>query len=241
METVALFTIPEAVIKMMGLKAEDWITQDEFGWETYYCFQGNAIANALHSQLISDAQQVDCEYCYYLGGVRADNPLNALHIEDVQFPKEAFYRWWKEDHRGLKMPVWFADLAEAECKQTQTMETEPVETEPQTESSVSDIEIVEGLTVGDLRTYLTEGENEYIPRLLAVLRAKKRMIQERDAKDAQGFKMNWSAKQSLRKFAEGVAEDELKKVGIENVDIDTRAVARILIKELRPTSLGGTY
>ena len=110
MENQDLFTIQEAIIHFLGLRSEDWLRSDEFGYEKYYCFQGNTLALAMENQLISDTQRVDSDYSFYLGGIRVDNPLNAYDVLEVKFPKEAFYGWWKENNRGLKRSSWFDDL-----------------------------------------------------------------------------------------------------------------------------------
>lgn len=237
MDNQDLFTIGEAVVNFLGLRAEDWLSSDEFGFETYYDFRGNTIALAMENQLIADAQQVDSEFACYLGGVKADNPLNAYRVFEVKFPKEAFYNWWKENNRGLKRSPWFDDLINTDNLDSSTVDKE------ETFANENDLEVIEGLTVGDLREYLTDGSGEYLPRLLAVLRAKQKIIQERESRDSVGFKKFGTVKNPLKTLAENLVIEELKKVGIANVsDVDKKAVSRILLKEIDPPSgRGGTY
>lgn len=235
MDDQELYTISEAVIRFRGLKAEKFLRVVGFDSESHYFFQQNTIAAALENQLIEDTQRVPSEYAYYLGGAKVNNPLNAYPVRDVKFPKEAFYNWWKEDHHGLKAPEWFSDLIRADASK-EVLEVEQTTVE-------DDIKIIEGLTLKELREYLTEGSDEYLPRLLAVLRAKKRIIAERDNKDADGFKKFGTAKNALKKLAEILVVEEFKVVGVEKVsDTDKKALSRILLKELAPpTGQGGTY
>lgn len=237
MEKQELFTIPEAVINFLGLRAEDWLRSDDFGYETYYCFDGDPVAIAMERQLIADAQQVDSDYAVYLGGVKANNPFNAYRVFEVKFPKLAFYNWWMEDHRGLEAPKWFDDLLLDAGLQEVSVHV------PNNVSNEVEIEIIEGLTVGELRSYLKENSPEYLPRLLAVLRAKQKIIKERDSKDADGLKMYGSPKNPLKTLAENLVIEELKKVGMLKVsNVDKQYVSRVLLKELNPpTGQGGTY
>lgn len=237
MEKQELFTIPEAVINFFGLRAEDWLRPYGFGDETYYCFEGDTLALAMEQQLISDTKKVKSEYACYLGGVRATNPFNAYEVIEVKFPKLAFYNWWREDHRGLEAPKWFDDFLSDTGLQEASAHS------PNNVSNEVEIEVIEGLTVGELRSYLKEDSPEYLPRLLAVLRAKQKIIKERDSKDADGLKMYGNPNNPLKMLAENLVKEELKKVGMDKVtDVDKKYVSRILLKELNPPNgQGGTY
>lgn len=237
MEKQELFTIPEAVINFFGLRAEDWLRPYGFGDETYYCFEGDTLALAMEQQLISDTKKVKSEYACYLGGVRATNPFNAYEVIEVKFPKLAFYNWWREDHRGLEAPKWFDDFLSDTGLQEASAHS------PNNVSNEVEIEVIEGLTVGELRSYLKEDSPEYLPRLLAVLMAKKAVIQKRNLTDKDGFRKYGTRRNSLKALAEEEVKKALEGVGIEkSVTLDTTSVARILVKEKYPNNgTGGSY
>lgn len=233
MEKQELFTIPEAVINFFGLRAEDWLRPYGFGDETYYCFEGDTLALAMEQQLISDTKKVKSEYACYLGGVRATNPFNAYEVIEVKFPKLAFYNWWMEDHRGLEAPKWFDDLlSDAGLQEASVYSSNNV-------SNEVEIEIIEGLTVGELRSYLKEDSPEYLPRLPVILKAKKELIEKRDLKDGAGFRRYKGT--GIKELAERIAVDKLKEMGMFT-DVDMRAVSRILCRDKQPNNgTGGSY
>ena len=170
----------------------------------------------------------------YTNGLMYSRPKNDIQIQNIPFPIEAFKKLC--ERKGIAYPF----VTESNHSGF------PSETKPENEKifcNESNIEIIEGLTVGELREYITDSSREYLPRLLAVLRAKQRIIQERESRDSAGFKKFGTAKNPLKTLAENLVVEELKKVGINNVsDTDKKAVSRILLKEIDPpTGQGGTY
>lgn len=171
--------------------------------------------------------------CGFSDGNKYSRPLNNNEIRNLRFPVAAFKAFCAK--KGIPYPFEMPLNQPSKSEQ----ETETVKTL----SNEKGIEVIEGLTVGELREYLTDSSDEYLPRLLAVLRAKQRIIQERESRDSVGFKKFGTAKNPLKTLAENLVVEELKKVGINNVsDTDKKAVSRILLKEINPpTGQGGTY
>ncbi len=133
-------------------------------------------------------------------GFECLNPFNHADIFEAQFPREAFFKWWVQNPNGLPCPSWFDDLrleVEDIClnsglvpewqKGKWSENTIPdldnmpsslkEEIEPplcdDVPTNEGDIEIVEGLTVKDLRDMLDVNSPFYTPRILAVLKTRK--------------------------------------------------------------------
>ena len=105
LETVELYSIEDAVIRMLELNRE-YLYKD-LG---KYVFDG--VARHLEDALMFAVG--GSQYGLTLAGYEFRNPFNAYGVDEALFPREAYYQWWKDDPHGLPCPAWFEDLRKAD-------------------------------------------------------------------------------------------------------------------------------
>ena len=89
------------------------------------------------------------------------NLLRKEKLEEFEFPVSAFRDFC--NRKGIPFPFDYEETVQA--KEALTDEQEKL--------ADDDLEIIEGVTVGELRSYLKEDSPEYLPRLPVILKAKK--------------------------------------------------------------------
>ena len=110
------FSLSEAVILMLDLhegfdfSCDEVFSSGEPVTRVYWTFGG--IGQACYKALKADIVKGDGHYS--LMGFVCSNPFNYLEVDDVFFPREAYYQWWKDKERGLSFPTWFEDLRKAD-------------------------------------------------------------------------------------------------------------------------------
>lgn len=249
-----VFSIQEAVLNMLGDKAEYW--EDQWDGKRIYRFEG--LANLLEQSMLKDVQKIESSYLIVFMGFEFLNPFNHADIWEARFPRKAFFKWWVQNPNGLLCPSWLDDHrleAEDIClnsgivpewqKGKWSENTMPdldnmpsslkEEIEPPLCDDVlineGDIEIVEGLTVKDLRDMLYADSPFYTPRLLALLRTRKALI-PKEVKDEKGFaELNTFEKKERACLKE--AEKQLEHLGIvkpkENTPkTELNSIARVI-------------
>lgn len=160
-------------------------------------------------------------------GVLYPHLLNKNEIADLEFPVSAFRDFF--NRKGIPLPFDYEE----------TVQAKEAITDEQEKLADDDLEIIEGVTVGELRSYLTEDSPEYLPRLPVILKAKKELIKKRDLKDGVGFRRYKGT--GIKELAERITVDKLKEMGMFT-DVDMKAVSRILCKDKQPNNgTGGSY
>lgn len=155
------------------------------------------------------------------------NLLRKEKLEEFEFPVSAFRDFC--NRKGIPFPFDYEE----------TVQVKEVVTDEQEKLADDDLEIIEGVTVGELRSYLKEDSPEYLPRLPVILKAKKELIEKRDLKDGAGFRRYKGT--GIKELAERIAVDKLKEMGMFT-DVDMRAVSRILCRDKQPNNgTGGSY
>lgn len=164
-------------------------------------------------------------------GFLYQNLLRKEKLEELEFPVSAFRDFC--NRKGIHFPFDADGVSPAKEEATNKPK----------ELADDDLEIIESVTVGELRSYLKADSPEYLPRLLAVLMAKKAVIQKRDLTDKDGFRKYGTRKNPLKALAEDEVKKALEGVGIgKSVALDTTSVARILVKDKYPNNgTGGSY
>ena len=159
---------------------------------------------------------------YSLFGYRCRD--NQQFHSDLEFPMDAYKAFCRE----LKMKWPFEDVNPLDEK---TKEHDKCQNDDL-------IEVIDGVTVGFLRSVLDDNSSEFLPRMLALIEAKKRVINERNLQDNMGFRSHKSDK----KWAQDLAKEEFKKLFGDVSDEDSKAIARCLLLDVKPvTGIGGTY
>ena len=154
---------------------------------------------------------------------------DARDIADLEFPIEAYKVFCSK----LNMPWPFEDVSPL------NVVVHPSDEQKQTiPFDENGVEVIKGITVGEMRQYLNQDSEEFLPRLLALLVAKKRVVKERNGRDAQGFRLHKGDKE----WAKSVASEEYEKLfGTVNGQ-DEQAIARCLMRDVKPlTGKDGSY
>ena len=145
-QQTGLYTIEQAVLKIMELSPEN-VEHNEYGG---LMFEG--VAWCLEQFFIGKVcfDEKRCEAS--LGTYRVGNPFNCGKAWDLFFPREAFFEVWTVERNGMQVPPWFQDLDEAEAERMFWGEELAEDAAPALSApSREDAEVVDGLTVADLR------------------------------------------------------------------------------------------
>lgn len=212
LETVELYSIEDAVIRMLELNRE-----------ALYKDLGKCVFEGV-AQCVEEALWDSVEtgrYRLILAGYEFRNPFNAYGVDDALFPREAYYQWWKNSDYGLPCPAWFDDLRKAdealEADKCNDEADERQGAQPLAEDQVSGTsveEIVPGVTVDAIRAMLNKDSPAYCPRLLAAVMTKI-AIMPREREDAQGFAELPAVKESVyKKAVEEESVEHLRSVGV---------------------------
>ena len=155
-QQTGLYTIEQAVLKIMELSPEN-VEHNEYGG---LIFEG--VAGCLEQFFIGKVcfDKKRCEAS--LGSYRVSNPFNYGKAWELFFPREAFFEVWTVERNGMQVPPWFKDLDEAEADRMfwgEELVEDAASVLPVAETAApalsapsrEDAEVVDGLTVADLR------------------------------------------------------------------------------------------
>lgn len=228
-----VYSIQEAVLNMLGDKAEYW--EDQWDGKCIYRFEG--LANLLEQSMLKDVQKIESSYLIVFMGFECVNPFNHADIFEARFPRKAFFKWWVENPNGLPQPSWFDDLnLDFRPSWIDELGLDKEEKPPLVRDDVptneGDIEIVEGLTVKDLRDMLDPHKKTYCPRLLAAIKTKKDLMPRETTTLKIETVYGRYAKDESKRYLKllGVVNTKDKSKNPDPADLDQKAVARILCR-----------
>lgn len=178
------YTIGQAVFNIVQSLSPNGVSQE--AWEVK---KFTDVSENLFAQFAGDIRFDKANFLAFMGGYSAKNPDNLFNERQLLFPREAFFKVWRTNRRGMDVPRWFADLDKAE-KEKQPYEggaeseetTAPVTDmqSPKTAEvadglmmaavpSVDDIQLMSGVTVANIRALFDEDNPHYRPPLAAAV------------------------------------------------------------------------
>lgn len=182
-----------------------------------------------------------CNRITFMGRVW-ERPLSEWpsSLREVKFPVEAFKDFLRAE--GLPMPDFWKDgpgtalkpapaaypvtAAPSQQDECREVESAPVAAAP------DDMEVVPGVTVGNLRAMIDEKSSAYCPRLLAAIQTKIALMpRESVLRNDTVYERYAKTESVFRLKALGVVNPKDKSRNPDPADLDVNAVARILCRK----------
>lgn len=178
------YTIGQAVFNIVQSLSPNGVSQEV--WEVK---KFTDVSENLFAQFAGDIRFDKANFLAFMGGYSAKNPDNLFNERQLLFPREAFFKVWRTNRRGMDVPRWFADLDKAE-KEKQPYEggaeseetTAPVTDmqSPKTAEvadglmmaavpSVDAVQLISGVTVANIRALFDKDNPRYRPPLAAAV------------------------------------------------------------------------
>lgn len=166
--------------------------------------------------------------------------MSSFRIEEIEFPVDAFKDFLRAE--GLPMPDFWQDVpgtalkpAPVACPVTaapsQQDECREVESAP-VAAAPDDMEVVPGVTVGNLRAMIDEKSSAYCPRLLAAIQTKIALMPRESILRNDTVYERYAKTESVSRLkALGVVNPKDKSRNPDPADLDVNAVARILCRK----------
>lgn len=178
---------------------------------------------------------------YYTGVFMGRKSLNEyVRVESLEFPVGAFKDFLRAE--GMPMPDFWKDgpgtalkpapaaypvtAAPSQQDECREVESAPVAAAP------DDMEVVPGVTVGNLRAMIDEKSSAYCPRLLAAIQTKIALMpRESVLRNDTVYERYVKTESVSRLKALGVVNPKDKSRNPDPADLDVNAVARILCRK----------
>lgn len=180
---------------------------------------------------------------YYTGVFMGRKSLNEyVRVESLEFPVGAFKDFLRAE--GMPMPDFWKDgpgtalkpapaaypVTAAPSQQDECREVEPPKTAPA--AAPDDMEVVPGVTVGNLRAMIDEKSSAYCPRLLAAIQTKIALMPRESVLRNDTVYERYAKTESVSRLkALGVVNPKDKSRNPDPADLDVNAVARILCRK----------
>ena len=178
---------------------------------------------------------------YYTGVFMGRKSLNEyVRVESLEFPVGAFKDFLRA--KGMPMPDFWKDgpgtalkPAPVACPVTaapsQQDECREVESAP-VAAAPDDMEVIPGVTVGNLRVMIDEKSSAYCPRLLAAIQTKIALMPRESVLRNDTVYERYAKTESVSRLkALGVVNPKDKSRNPDPADLDVNAVARILCRK----------
>lgn len=178
---------------------------------------------------------------YYTGVFMGRKSLNEyVRVESLEFPVGAFKVFLRAE--GMPMPDFWKDgpgtalkpapaaypvtAAPSQQDECREVESAPVAAAP------DDMEVVPGVTVGNLRAMIDEKSSAYCPRLLAAIQTKIALMPRESVLRNDTVYERYAKTESVSRLkALGVVNPKDKSRNPDPADLDVNAVARILCRK----------
>lgn len=178
---------------------------------------------------------------YYTGVFMGRKSLNEyVRVESLEFPVGAFKDFLRAE--GMPMPDFWKDgpgtalkpapaaypvtAAPSQQDECREVESAPVAAAP------DDMEVVPGITVGNLRAMIDEKSSAYCPRLLAAIQTKIALMPRESVLRNDTVYERYAKTESVSRLkALGVVNPKDKSRNPDPADLDVNAVARILCRK----------
>lgn len=178
---------------------------------------------------------------YYTGVFMGRKSLNEyVRVESLEFPVGAFKDFLRAE--GMPMPDFWKDgpgtalkpapaaypvtTAPSQQDECREVESAPVAAAP------DDMEVVPGVTVGNLRAMIDEKSSAYCPRLLAAIQTKIALMPRESVLRNDTVYERYAKTESVSRLkALGVVNPKDKSRNPDPADLDVNAVARILCRK----------
>lgn len=178
---------------------------------------------------------------YYTGVFMGRKSLNEyVRVESLEFPVGAFKDFLRAE--GMPMPDFWKDGPGTALKPapaaypvtavpSQQDECREVESAP-VAAAPDDMEVVPGVTVGNLRAMIDEKSSAYCPRLLAAIQTKIALMPRESVLRNDTVYERYAKTESVSRLkALGVVNPKDKSRNPDPADLDVNAVARILCRK----------
>ena len=178
---------------------------------------------------------------YYTGVFMGRKSLNEyVRVESLEFPVGAFKDFLRAE--GMPMPDFWKDgpgtalkpapaaypVTAAPSQQDECREVEPAPVA----AAPDDMEVVPGVTVGNLRAMIDEKSSAYCPRLLAAIQTKIALMPRESVLRNDTVYERYAKTESVSRLkALGVVNPKDKSRNPDPADLDVNAVARILCRK----------
>lgn len=178
---------------------------------------------------------------YYTGVFMGRKSLNEyVRVESLEFPVGAFKDFLRAE--GMPMPDFWKDgpgtalkpapaaypvtAAPSQQDECREVESAPVAAAP------DDMEVVPGVTVGNLRAMIDEKSSAYCPQLLAAIQTKIALMPRESVLRNDTVYERYAKTESVSRLkALGVVNPKDKSRNPDPADLDVNAVARILCRK----------
>lgn len=178
---------------------------------------------------------------YYTGVFMGRKSLNEyVRVESLEFPVGAFKDFLRAE--GMPMPDFWQDgpgtalkpapaaypvtAAPSQQDECREVESAPVAAAP------DDMEVIPGVTVGNLRVMIDEKSSAYCPRLLAAIQTKIALMPRESVLRNDTVYERYAKTESVSRLkALGVVNPKDKSRNPDPADLDVNAVARILCRK----------
>lgn len=174
---------------------------------------------------------------YYLNGFEVLNPYKQHHPLDLAFPLEAFEPFAREEvFNGLSVDVpIFGLFHEPDRSNVGTLPTNlaPVPIEQRAEAK--DMEIIPGITVNQIKSFVDSNSADYRPRLDVLIRVLIQLAGKPEGTISYLAALNTQCEALLKSQGIGTKINETAPIEVAKGDID--AIKRILSKN--KTTKGG--
>lgn len=178
---------------------------------------------------------------YYTGVFMGRKSLNEyVRVESLEFPVGAFKDFLRAE--GMPMPDFWKDgpgtalkpapaaypVTAAPSQQDECREVESA----LVAAAPDDMEVVPGVTVGNLRAMIDEKSSAYCPRLLAAIQTKIALMPRESVLRNDTVYERYAKTESVSRLkALGVVNPKDKSRNPDPADLDVNAVARILCRK----------
>ncbi len=178
---------------------------------------------------------------YYTGVFMGRKSLNEyVRVESLEFSVGAFKDFLRAE--GMPMPDFWKDgpgtalkpapaaypVTAAPSQQDECREVEPAPVA----AAPDDMEVVPGVTVGNLRAMIDEKSSAYCPRLLAAIQTKIALMPRESVLRNDTVYERYAKTESVSRLkALGVVNPKDKSRNPDPADLDVNAVARILCRK----------
>ena len=178
---------------------------------------------------------------YYTGVFMGRKSLNEyVRVESLEFPVGAFKDFLRAE--GMPMPDFWKDgpgtaLKPAPAAYPGTAAPSQQDECREVESALvaaapDDMEVVPGVTVGNLRAMIDEKSSAYCPRLLAAIQTKIALMPRESVLRNDTVYERYAKTESVSRLkALGVVNPKDKSRNPDPADLDVNAVARILCRK----------
>ena len=179
-------------------------------------------------------------YIFY--GVEIRNPLREKSFSEIEIPIEAFKKYAEEqifpkDKEYADIPIFglYHEKNETNLHGSEESTIAPLQKAGNEENQLENEEIIEGVTVGQLKNFLDKSSEEYRPRLDVLIRVLIQLAGKPEGTVPYENTLRTKCEELLK--SQGIGSRINESAPVEVAMADIRAIKRILLKSR--TTTGG--